>query len=54
MINITDVVYQMFAILIPVALIIMIFFIVRSSKKRNEQLKRLEAKIDNLQKNNKK
>jgi preprotein translocase subunit YajC len=49
-INMTDVIYQMFAILIPVTLIILIFFFVRSSKKRNEQLKRLEAKIDNLQK----
>ncbi|MTH53405.1 DUF4083 domain-containing protein [Bacillus mangrovi] len=44
--NIGDIVFQLFALLIPIAIIVTIIIVVRSSKKRNEQLDRIEEKID--------
>ncbi|MCE7792164.1 hypothetical protein K8O68_06965 [Salipaludibacillus sp. CUR1] len=40
--------YQIVALLVPVSIIILIFYIVRLTKKRSEQLRRIEKKIDDL------
>lgn len=45
MVNIGDVIFQLFAILIPIAIIVVIVFFVRSSIKRKEQLNRMEEII---------
>lgn len=45
MVNIGDVIFQLFAILIPIAIIVVIVFFVRSSIKRKEQLNRIEEII---------
>ena len=47
LLNLGDIIFQLFAILVPVIFIILIFLFIRSSKKRNERLKRIEEKIDN-------
>jgi hypothetical protein len=44
--NIGDIVFQLFTFLIPIILIILLIVFVRSSKKRNQQLKRIEEKLD--------
>lgn len=46
MFNIGDVIFQLFALLIPIVIIVAIIFFVRSSKKRKEQLDRIEEKLD--------
>ncbi|WP_078592919.1 hypothetical protein [Evansella clarkii] len=44
-----DILYQIVGFLIPVSLIILIFYLIRSTKKRSEQLRRIEKKIDVLE-----
>ncbi|MBN8211118.1 DUF4083 family protein [Bacillus sp. NTK071] len=44
--NIGDIIFQVFAFLIPIAIVVAIVFLVRSSKKRKEQLNRIEEKLD--------
>lgn len=44
--NIGDIVFQLFTYLIPIILIILLIVFVRSSKKRKQQLKRIEEKLD--------
>lgn len=46
MFNGGDVVFQLIALFIPIALIAACILLVRSSKKRKEQLDRMEEKID--------
>jgi uncharacterized protein YoxC len=46
MLNIGDIIFQLFAILVPIFFIVIIVFFVRSSKKRKEQLGRIEEKLD--------
>ncbi|MDP4086072.1 MAG: DUF4083 family protein [Bacillota bacterium] len=46
--NIGDIIFQLFTFLFPVIFIILIVLFVRSSKKRNEQLKRIEEKLDKV------
>ncbi|MFD2445014.1 DUF4083 domain-containing protein [Bacillus sp. CGMCC 1.16607] len=48
MLNMGDIVFQLFAILIPVLFIGLIFQYLRSTKKQNERLKRMEEKVDKL------
>ena len=48
MLNLGDIIFQLFAILVPVFFVVLIFLFIRSSKKRNERLNRIEEKIDNL------
>jgi uncharacterized protein YoxC len=43
-----DIIYQLFTILIPIVFIVAIIFFVRSSKKRKEQLDRIEEKLDKV------
>jgi uncharacterized protein YoxC len=43
-----DIIYQLFTILIPIVFIVAIIFFVRSSKKRKEQLDRIEKKLDKV------
>ena len=42
MLNIGDIIFQLFALLIPIIIIAVIVFFVRSSKKRMEKLNRIE------------
>ncbi|RSD28873.1 DUF4083 domain-containing protein [Mesobacillus subterraneus] len=44
--NIGDIIFQLFTLLIPFSLIAAIIYFVRSSKKRKEQLDRIEEKLD--------
>lgn len=46
--NIGDIIFQLFVILVPIIFIISILLFVRSLKKRNEQLKRIENKVDKI------
>lgn len=46
MLNIGDIIFQLFAILVPIFIVVVIVFLVRSSKKRKEQLDRIEDKLD--------
>lgn len=46
--NIGDIVFQLFTFLIPIILIVLLIVFVRSSKKRNQQLKRMEEKLDKV------
>ncbi|ULT59488.1 DUF4083 family protein [Neobacillus drentensis] len=48
MVNFGDITFQLIAILIPIAFISAIVVFVRSTKKRNEQLKRIEEKLDKV------
>ncbi len=48
MLNLGDIIFQLFAILVPVFFVVLIFLFIRSSKKRNERLNRIEEKIDYL------
>jgi hypothetical protein len=50
MINIGDTIFQLFSILIPVTFIVPIVLFIRSSKRRDERLKRIEEKVDNFKK----
>jgi sensor histidine kinase YesM len=47
-VNVGDIFYQLFAILFWVVIIGLIVILFRNSKKKNEQLKRIEEKIDRL------
>lgn len=44
--NIGDIVFQLFTLLIPIILITLLIVFIRSSKKKNQQLKRIEEKLD--------
>lgn len=46
MFNIGDIIFQLFALLVPIFFIIIIVFFVRSLRKRKEQLDRIEKKLD--------
>ncbi|WP_197969794.1 DUF4083 family protein [Mesobacillus harenae] len=46
MINIGDIIFQLIAIIIPVLSIAAVVFFIRSSKKKTEQLDRIEEKLD--------
>jgi preprotein translocase subunit YajC len=46
--NIGDIVFQLFTYFIPIILIILLIIFIRSSKKRNQQLKRIEEKLDKV------
>lgn len=46
MLNIGDIIFQLFVFLIPIVIIVAIIYFVRSSKKRKEQLDRIEEKLD--------
>ena len=46
--NIGDIIYQLFSILVVIFFIVMIVSFFRSSKKRKEQLDRIENKLDKL------
>lgn len=46
MLNIGDILFQLFAILVPIIFIVAIVFFIRSSKRRKEQLDRIEEKLD--------
>ncbi|WP_232726050.1 hypothetical protein [Bacillus sp. FJAT-42315] len=52
-INTGDIVFQLFMLLfvlgIPAIVIVATMYFIRSTKKRNEQLQRLEDKIDQLE-----
>jgi hypothetical protein len=47
-VHVGDIFYQLFAILFWVVIIGLIEILFRNSKKKNEQLKRIEEKIDRL------
>jgi hypothetical protein len=47
-VNIGDIIFQLFAILVPIILIFLLVGFFRSSKKRNEQIKRIEDKLDSV------
>ena len=46
MLYVGDIIFQLFVLLIPIAIIVAIVIFVRSSKKREEQLNRIEEKLD--------
>ncbi|MDQ0242601.1 uncharacterized protein YoxC [Bacillus fengqiuensis] len=46
MLHIGDIIFQLLAVLIPVSFVVAIIFFIRSSKKRKEQLDRIEEKLD--------
>ncbi len=46
--NIGDMIYQLFVILVPIIFIMTIVLFLRSSKKRKNQLKRIEEKLDKV------
>jgi uncharacterized protein YoxC len=46
--NLIDIIYQVFALIIPLSIIFLIIYFVRSTKKKSEQLKKIEQKIDDL------
>ncbi|MEH6937136.1 DUF4083 family protein [Bacillus sp. JJ664] len=48
MVNIGDIIYQLVVLLVLIFFIIFIVSFVRNFKKRNNQLKRIEDKLDKL------
>lgn len=52
-VNVGDILAQLFALGIPIIFIVVLFFFWRSGKKKREQLKRIEEKLDALQKTEK-
>jgi uncharacterized protein YoxC len=48
--NLINIIYQVFALIIPVSIIILIIYFVRSTRKKSEQLKKIEQKINDLDK----
>lgn len=51
-VHVGDIIYQLFALGVPIFLIVILFLYWRSSKKKKEQLNRIEEKLDSLQKKN--
>lgn len=49
--NAGDIIFQLFALGIPIIFIAAILSLWRTSKKRKQQLDRIEAKLDSIQKN---
>jgi uncharacterized protein YoxC len=50
--NFGDIIFQLFVFLIPIIFIILGIVFFRSSKKRTEQLKRIEEKLDRVSEQN--
>lgn len=48
LLNIGDIIFQLFAFLIPIFFIGMIVFFVLSAKKQKDQLNRIEEKLDRI------
>ncbi|MEH7098468.1 DUF4083 family protein [Neobacillus vireti] len=46
--NIGDVIFQLIVVSIPILLVVFIIILIRSLKKRKEQLKRIEDKLDKV------
>jgi cbb3-type cytochrome oxidase subunit 3 len=51
-VNVGDIIFQLFALGIPIFFIAILFLFWRSSKKKKAQLNRIEEKLDTLQKKN--
>ncbi len=51
-VNVGDIIFQLFALGIPIFFIAIILLFWRSSKKKKEQLDRIEEKVDSMQKKN--
>jgi hypothetical protein len=51
-VNIGDIIFQLFALGIPICFIAIILLFWRSLKKKKEQLDRIEEKLDSMQKKN--
>ena len=51
-INAGDIIFQLFALGVPIFFIAILLFYWRSSKKKKEQLNRIEEKLDSIQKKN--
>ncbi|WP_235179268.1 DUF4083 domain-containing protein [Bacillus cihuensis] len=47
-INIGDIIFQLFALGVPIFFIIILLLFWRSSKKKREQLNRIEEKLDSI------
>ena len=48
MFNAGDIIFQLFSIIVVVSIMFMIVSVFRSSKKRKEQLDRIESKLDKI------
>lgn len=51
-VNVGDIIFQLFAIGVPVFFIVILYLFWRSLKKKKDQLDRIEEKLDSLQKKN--
>ncbi|MGM0879152.1 MAG: DUF4083 domain-containing protein [Bacillota bacterium] len=51
-VNVGDIIFQLFALGVPIFFIVILFLFWRSLKKKKEQLNRIEEKLDSLQKKN--
>ncbi|MGE8082019.1 DUF4083 domain-containing protein (plasmid) [Peribacillus sp. JNUCC 23] len=51
-INIGDVIFQLFALGVPIFFIVILLLFWRSSKKKKEQLDRIEEKLNSMEKKN--
>ncbi|MGX2962103.1 DUF4083 domain-containing protein (plasmid) [Peribacillus sp. JNUCC 23] len=49
-VNIGDIIFQLFFLAIPILFIAILFLFSRSSKKKKDQLDRIEKKLDSMQK----
>lgn len=45
-------IYQVVSILIPIAIILLVVWFMRSSIKKSKQLKRMEQKLDEIERSN--
>jgi uncharacterized protein YoxC len=48
-----SVIYQIVAILIPITIILLVVWLIRSSIKKSKQLKRIEQKLNEIENNTK-
>jgi hypothetical protein len=48
--NVGDIIFQLFSLTVPLLLVFVLIQLWRSAKKRNEQLKRIEEKLNQLEK----
>ena len=51
-INTGDVIFQLFALEVPILFIVILLLFWRSSKKKKEQLDRIEEKLNSMEKKN--
>ncbi len=49
MITLGDLIFQLFAFLVPLTFIIVIIVMVRSSTRKREQIEKLEARVEDLE-----